>query len=86
MSTNLYWRPLPKNPDGEFLGYQLKFILAPCLWDHDGSLSAEWTTVGPDALDFLRGVAACGDKRGEEAQRLIDLIEKYGAVEIALMG
>ena len=86
MATNLYWAT-PSRRD-RVLGYQLKFILAPRLWEHDGSLGSDHTPVGRDLIPFLEGVVAATGVREvkAEAQKLIDLIERYGEVEIWLEG
>lgn len=85
MSSNLTWRPVPKPPKARDLGYSLKFAIALELWGHDGSLTSEWTEVGPAFIPFLRGIMAGNEEAGGEAQKLIDLIEKHGSVEIRLV-
>jgi hypothetical protein len=80
MSTSLYWRPAQPEPDGERLGYQLKWALARGgYFDHDGFL------MGERDLPFLRGVAAAGnDEARQEAEQLIALIAQHGSVEVEL--
>lgn len=86
MSTNLYYRPVPKEPKENCFAYELKFHLAPKLWEHDGSLSAGWTTVGKELIPFLEGLVSAGNKEvSTEAKKLIDLIEKYDEVQLSLM-
>jgi hypothetical protein len=86
MSTSLYWRPAQPEPDGERLGYQLKWALARGgYFDHDGSCSTDWFLMGERDLPFLRGVAAAGnDEARQEAEQLIALIAQHGSVEVEL--
>lgn len=89
MSTSLYWREPPREPDGELLGYDLKWVIAKKYLDHDGTLQEDWFDVGKDVVPFLEGVIAAtvGDEAlKKEAQELIDLIEKYGTVQLSLRG
>lgn len=83
MSSTLVWRPVGI---GNVIGSSLKRALAPKLWQHDGSLYSEWTVVGRDWIPFLEGVelAARTAEMTVEARELIDLIERYGEVEVAL--
>lgn len=84
MSSSLVWRPPPTIEND--LGYDLKFALAPRLWNHDGSLTSDWTEVGRKLVPFLEGLVAGGNiAMGRQAQTLIDLIDKYGRVQIRLV-
>jgi len=86
MSTSLYYREIPR--EEEHFGYRLKFILAPRLWGHDGSLGSPWTTVGRDLIPFLEGiiVASKGEEVASEAKSLKDFIEEYDEIQIKLQG
>lgn len=87
MSTNLYYRPVPKQPKESCFAYQLKFHIAPLLWEHDGSLSSEWTTVGKELIPYLKGLTSAGNEEvSREAKKLIMLIEKYDEVQLSLQG
>jgi hypothetical protein len=84
MSTNLYWRPVPNTPEGNQLGDQLKYVIAHEVFNHDGSLTSDWVTVGKTMLPFLRGVlsvAATGPLH-DQAEELFNLITDHGAVQI----
>ena len=84
MSTNLYWKPVFKNQ--ACIGKQIKYHLAPKLWEHDGTLCSEWTLVGSELLPFLEGLASAGNKEvSGEAKKLMSLIKKHGDIEIALI-
>jgi hypothetical protein len=88
MSSSLYWRPVPAGPEGERLGAgnQLKYAISRSLFDHDGSFSSEWVTVDEEFVPFLRGVSAAARDRSPdlhlEAEQLIALIERHGAVQL----
>lgn len=79
MSSNLYWRP--PEPDGKPLGDSLKFALRKYF---DGTFP-EWQILDSHAVGFLHGVIAATDDKqtAEDAQMLIDKIEKFGHVEVA---
>jgi hypothetical protein len=82
VSTSLYWRPVPADPDGEYLGDQLKFVLARHWFDHDGSLSSEWVTVSKNLIPFLEGVRAVGGPTLlAESARLIDLLRCHDEIQ-----
>lgn len=79
MSSSLHWRPVVE--DGRYLGDGLKFILRERF---GGGMFGEWQHLDRSDLDFLQGVAAAAGNReiGEEAKKLIALIEKHGAIEV----
>ncbi len=81
MSTDLYYRPFIRK-DGKDLSYELKKAIAPKYYDHDGSLGGNWLVLDSDEIPYLEGIRDGGIK---DAQELIDAINKYGAVEIALL-
>lgn len=84
MSTNLYWRPVPKDYPGHNLD-QLKFILGPRFWDHDGSLPGDPIELDEEYIGYLRGLVDAGSETvATEAQELIDAIKKYGVVELTI--
>lgn len=72
------------------LGYRLKFIISEDLWGHDGSLGADWTTVNKGKLDisYLKGVrdTTLDEDLQKEIDKLLNLLEKYGDIEICLLG
>lgn len=81
----MYWRPVPKLPKESCFAYQLKYHIAPKLWEHDGTLSEEWTTVGKELLPYLEGLVSAGNEEvSSEAKKLIGLIEKYDEVQVCL--
>ena len=82
MSTNLYYRPVVEQ-DGEDLSYELKKAISQKYWDHDGSCGGTWVPLDYEDISFLEGVLAGGIK---DAKILIKAIDKYGVVEIALIG
>ena len=80
MSSDLYWRP--PNPEGAYLGYELKFILRE---QFGGGTLSEWTQVDKADVSFLEGVIVGSGKHttvGKGARELIELIEKHGSVEV----
>lgn len=80
MSTDLYWRPAPKDvPSGEDLPYALKKALARRLWGHDGSLRGGHIEVGKEIVPYLEGLA---DGGVEGAAQLINLIRAHDVVEL----
>lgn len=82
MTSGLYWREMPKLPDGKELSPALKHVLAKEWFGHDGSLLGD-TVVGKDHVWFLRGVAAAGTQEVREAaQELIAAVEKHGLVRV----
>ncbi len=95
MSTNLYYE-IPVN--SSYLGKDLKYIIAPLIWKHDGTLGGEdflidkETTVYRDdeninLYNFLKGVAASSNNdASKEAEKLTKLIDKHNAVFISLKG
>jgi len=94
MSTNLYYNTISKNKN---IGYAIKWILAPLIWEHDGSLGSEPTYINKDSefymndksirlYDFLLGLTNKNDEIGKEAKILVDLLDKYDdGIEIQLM-
>lgn len=83
MSSTLHWRPT--NYKGEHLGDTLKFPLRSWLDGNHGGIISDWTEIGRSAIPWLEGlIAGAGSKSqtGLEAQELIDLLHKHGAVEI----
>lgn len=85
MSTSLYWRP--SIPERNYLGKDLKFVIAPKYWGHDGSLGGDPYTFTADDVEYLSGIKDSADKEvAGEAEALIELIKKYGAVEVWLEG
>lgn len=86
MSTNLYYRLVPKEPKESCFAYQLKFHIAEKLWGHDGSLPSGWTTIGKEWIPYLEGLVSAGNKEvSSEAKKLISLLEKYDEVQLSLM-
>lgn len=87
MSTSLYWRPKPKEPKDTYLGYRIKYYLSKKLWGHDGSLVGEWTTVDKSWIPYLKGVNDATDDKEltEEIEKLFELLDKYGEIEVSLM-
>lgn len=92
MSTSLYWRPVPDRPEGNYIGgAAIKRALGRDgygLFDHDGSFSEDWTTIGRKGLlPYLRGVAygaPDGSNLREEALALIEQLEAHSEIQIAI--
>lgn len=80
MSSSLYWRP--PNPEGEYLGYELKFALREVVGE---TYIGEWIIVDKGLIPSLEGVAIGAGKDSDvakQARALIKLIEKHGSVDI----
>lgn len=88
MSTSLYWEPVVDKE--QYLGKDLKWVLAPLLWEHDGSLSGSPIAITLDykfwdeengthvrMQDFLVGLSKRSDDTGKEAQKLLKLLSKH---------
>ncbi len=87
MSTNLFWRPLSAVRNGRCLSKELKYILAPKIWDDDGSMSENPIEVDDEFIPCLDGIidaAATGSELCRAAQELKAAIERYGRVEILI--
>ena len=83
VSTNLYWRPAPKDQPKPELLSGIKHLLARRLWDHDGSLHGDVIQVGPELLPYLEGIRDGGSGEiAEDADCLIDAIRRHGIVEL----
>ena len=73
MSTDLYWRPVSK--DANILESHLKIVLR-----NSGITSGiHPVKVGREKIDYLHGLKDAGIEGAEE---LIEIINKYGEVEI----
>lgn len=81
MSSNLYVRPWQPDKNGETLPSELKYKIAERFWDHDGSLSGAWITVGEENLDYFHGLS---DADVDGADEIIKLIKKHNKVEISI--
>ena len=80
LSTNLYWRPAPKEePPADTLADDLKRILARKFWGHDGSLWGETFIITRDELEYLEGLKDAGI---HDAGTLIAAIKAHGNVEL----
>jgi len=77
MSSKLYWRP--RSTSSMLLSDDLKKILARKFWDHDGSLSNGPMRMNNSHLEYLCGLRDAGV---EDAQKLIDGIEKFDLIEV----
>lgn len=81
MSFSLYWRPAdppppPETPEDN----QLKYKLAPLLFEHDGTLRSGpvvLTSSNGIVIGYLKGLAAC---EVDGAQDLLDAINDHGGV------
>ena len=96
MSYSLYWLPPPKEREENSL-YNLKHTISKYL-DPDWNGSGYTEMVGRSMIPFLKGMIAGLERLSEtkpndpfgpkatieEAQSLIDGIERYGEVEISL--
>ena len=80
MSTNLYFRPVPKEiPPARDIG-ALKRRLGKRLWGHDGTLHGDTLIVGKELLPYLEGLKDAGT--GETAEDATKLIEAKKAVGV----
>ena len=79
MSTNLYYRPLPAEPDKIELPFELKKAIAQRFWDHDGSLYGDEVRFDSQDIPYLNGLKHAGI-RG--AAQLINAIETHRAVKV----
>lgn len=86
MSTSIYWEPVEKKKEHKHITDQLKYILAPRFWDHDGSLRGDDVFLTASEIPYLSGVRdGSRDKdvvKGVDV--LIEAIQKYGMVKIWL--
>lgn len=86
MSTDLYYEKVNKK---DYLGKDLKYILAPILWGHDGTLGGETIHLTLDYTfyddeynkmvkmrDFLFGLSKKDGDVGKEAKKLLILLNK----------
>jgi len=74
MSSNLYWRP--KNTGQKLLSDELKHALKN-VDPYGQRVNREF---GEEDIDLLRGMLAAGI---EDAGKLIEAIEKHGAIEVS---
>jgi hypothetical protein len=87
MSTSLYWRKIhPK----KLLGYSLKFLISEEFWGHDGTLGSDWTEVSKENIniEYLKGLRDGSEDKEKikEINKLLELLEKHGTIEISLQG
>ena len=86
MSTSIYWEPVEQRKEYPHITDQLKYILAPKYWDHDGSLRGEDVYLTREDIPYLSGVS--DGSRDADVRKgikiLIDAINKYGSVKIWL--
>lgn len=82
MSRSLYWRPLPKKPDGNDLPDALMFAIDDRLkgnWGGDGLAIGEKEVIGIEWLGWLDGLAYANV---DGAKELAELVRTYGEVEV----
>jgi hypothetical protein len=95
MSTSLYAEYNISRD--KYVGYDIKFILAPIIWEHDGSLSGDDVLIDKDTTFFHEDkkinvyqllLGLCHSERyGEEANKLVKMIEKSeGGILLSLKG
>lgn len=81
MSTNLFWEPV-KPPRGKSLGKGIK-------WALEREYGVEATLTDAD-IPFLKGVRASqfkpDDETAQDADTLIEAIEKHGTIRIWISG
>lgn len=84
MSSNLYWRRVPVNPEGEDLPSALKYKLAPRYLDHDGSLGTDWVTLGAEEIPYLEGLrdGSTDPEVRKGIETLLVALRSDGAVQI----
>lgn len=81
MSLDLYYSPGLREPDS--LPKALKYVLGRRLWGEEVHLQSPPQTVDKTLIPYLEGLRDAGT---DGAQRLIDLIEKYGSVRLWIDG
>jgi hypothetical protein len=89
LSTALCWRPVPQEPDGNYIGasVSIKYIIAREVWDHDGSSCEDWVTVDKKLIPFLRGVMAAIATENDvwhDAQEIIELIQRHQQIQLRI--
>lgn len=78
MSTNLYWRPAPREvPAPRDLPEGLKKAIANRLWAHDGSLFGHEIELDERVVPYLDGLS---DGSVDGADDLIGAIRAHGKV------
>jgi hypothetical protein len=83
MSSDLYWLPPPKDQKKNYIGY-LKYEIGR-YFDKDYNGDNMDRMVGEEIIPFLRGIIAVGSKEQmEDAQKLINAIEKHGEVQLII--
>ena len=83
MSTNLFWKK--SEPLKWALSKELKSAISRYIFSSDGSIATDWVVVGFELVPFLYGVAYTNQPLYSEAIRVIDLIKKYGEIELAIL-
>lgn len=78
MSTNLHWAPSSRHC-GNTLSKDLKRAISRKLWDTDGSCGNGTAIVDTNDLGYIE---ALRDMGVEDADTLIELIEKHGSIEL----
>ena len=82
----LWWAPPPEEMGWKSAEDQLKYLLAPRLWDHDGSLRSPAIVVGEELILYLEGVKAATTIEDvyDGANRLINAITQYGRIQLRI--
>lgn len=91
MSTNLFVEP--KTNSAKCLGKELKYLIAPIIWEHDGTLSGEEELITENTVihdvsvyHFLKGIAKQKDEAGKQASKVLEIIEKTGGAWLSIHG
>jgi len=81
MSTNLFWRNVPKSPSDNCLSKELKFIVDKHYYDnqHPFGGGSPVTLKGANDIAYFKGLADAGIL---DAKVVLELIEKYGEIQI----
>lgn len=83
MSSNLYMRPVPKNPPRDDLPFGLKKAIAQRFWGHDGSLFGDAIQVDRSWVMYFEGLRDSGNGEvAEGAAEVLAAIRDHGVVEL----
>lgn len=81
-------RPPDPEPDGHYLETSLHWLISPRLFDHDGTLAGKTVIYRGDSnhqyMIGVRDTLSTGSPMRRDADAILSVIDKYGAVEIEI--